>query len=462
MLAFEAAGDNGGSAIAQYNLYATAATADGESTELYAIVSSYDAASMEFTLDNTVETSFISGSKYRFRLSATNTIGEGELSNSVTIALAENALQPAAPTRDLTRSRQSAMYITWTAVVPADGLVVDGYKLNMTRLGTGESFCVYDGSENNQRLFYNVTGLSAGERYAFSVSSVNFNGESGPSDELIVVSCTPPDEFPKPFFISSTQSSVTIGWLPPSDMGGCNLLTYELQINDGLGGTSFLGIDSVALSGRPYLTQHTVTAEATADPATAGGPLVSGGTYKVKLLAYNEVGHTESTNYLDVVVASVPEPPPSAPSQNFAFTDEGKIRVEFGTLESATYNGGSQILGYDLWRDDGAGGDLGSLYGSAAAFQSNLALTFTDFDVMKGTTYRYMYRARNINGWGDFSEVGYLFAASVPARPQAPSLVSVDDGEISLQLFTSEDTGGNDLTAYELWMDAGDINTAYS
>ena len=255
---------------------------------------------------------------------------------------------------------------------------------------------------------------------------------------------------------------MTIGWVPPSDMGGCNLLTYELQINDGLGGDSFLGIDSGTLDGRPYLIQHTITVEATADPAVAGGPLVLGGAYKVKLLAYNEVGHTESTNYLEIVVASVPDPPPNAPTQDFTHTDEGQIRVGFGSLESATYNGGSKILGHDLWRDDGAGGDLSSLYGAAAAFQSNLALTFTDFDVVKGTTYRYMYRARNVNGWGDFSEVAYLFAASVPAQPRAPSLVSVDDDEISLRLYTSEDTGGNDLLAYELWIDAGDTNTAFS
>jgi hypothetical protein len=47
---------------------------------------------MAFVLDNTVETTFASGLKYRFRLSATNTIGEGEMSNSVTIALANDAL----------------------------------------------------------------------------------------------------------------------------------------------------------------------------------------------------------------------------------------------------------------------------------------------------------------------------------------------------------------------------------
>jgi hypothetical protein len=131
------------------------------------------------------------------------------------------------------------MYIEWAAVTPADSLVVDGYKLNVTQLGTGLSWNVYDGSENNQRLFYNVTGLETGERYAFTVDSVNFNGISPASDELIVVACKPPDGFPKPYYIESTSSTVTVGWTSPSDTGGCNLLGYELQINDGLGGDTF-------------------------------------------------------------------------------------------------------------------------------------------------------------------------------------------------------------------------------
>ena len=68
------------------------------------MVASYDGLAKEFTLDNTIEASFISGTKYRFRLSATNSIGEGEMSNSVTVALADPAPQPAAPTLVLEKS----------------------------------------------------------------------------------------------------------------------------------------------------------------------------------------------------------------------------------------------------------------------------------------------------------------------------------------------------------------------
>jgi hypothetical protein len=157
------------------------------------------------------------------------------------------------PVRNLARSTKTSAYITWSAVVPVDGLPIDGYLLNMTKLGSGQSVCVYNGSANSERLFYNVTGLETGHRYAFRVTSVNFNGLSAPGPELLIVVCVPPSGFPKPFYNASTAASVTLGWSTPSDDGGCPLQGYELYINDGLGGSTFAGIDSTILENRPYI-----------------------------------------------------------------------------------------------------------------------------------------------------------------------------------------------------------------
>jgi len=76
-------------------------------------------------------------------------------------------------------------------------------------------------------------------------------------------------------------------------------------------------------------------------------------------------------------------------------------------------NGGSAILGYDLWRDDGNNGDFTRIY----SVDQVLAPSYIDENVEKGKTYRYKYRARNINGWGDFSNAAYLFAADTPSQP---------------------------------------------
>lgn len=58
--------------------------------------------------------------------------------------------------------------------------------------------------------------------------------------------------------------------------------------------------------------------------------------------------------------------------------------------------GGSEILGYDLWRDDGQDGDYKALYHTDVI----LTLTYADFEVETSKLYRYKYRARNVNGYG--------------------------------------------------------------
>lgn len=85
-------------------------------------------------------------------------------------------------------------------------------------------------------------------------------------------------------------------------------------------------------------------------------------------------------------------------------------------------NGGSTVLGYDLWRDDGNNGAYTRLYN----VDNVLSDSYIDTNVVKGKTYKYKYRVRNINGWGGFSSAGYLFAADKPSKPAIPTLSSVD------------------------------------
>lgn len=51
-------------------------------------IGTYNGNDITYTLDNTVETSFLTGTKYRFKVSAINDIGEGPTSNEIRIVLA--------------------------------------------------------------------------------------------------------------------------------------------------------------------------------------------------------------------------------------------------------------------------------------------------------------------------------------------------------------------------------------
>ncbi len=219
--------------------------------------------------------------------------------------------------------------------------------------------------------------------------------------------------------------------------GGCPIYTYALYVNGAI-------TDDAAINKKPYLQQHTIS-----------GLTLTGSQYDIKIRAYNDIDYVES-DALKVILAATPDTPTTAPHQDYAQTTGTVIKVLYDALTVAE-NGGSLILGYDLWRDDGLNGDYFRLY----TVDNVLATVYYDTNVMKNRVYRYKYRARNINGWGGFSFPGFMFAADVPSRPAVPTLKSVSASEIVVELYPPQDTGGSAVTEFELWRDNGSPNSDF-
>lgn len=76
--------------------------------------------------------------------------------------------------------------------------------------------------------------------------------------------------------------------------------------------------------------------------------------------------------------------------------------------------------------------------------------------------FRFRFRAKNINGWSDFSPIQYITAAAVPVRPPAPEFVTATAATITLVLSPSTDSRGSDITAYELFRNGGGTSTTYT
>jgi len=81
---------------------------------------------------------------------------------------------------------------------------------------------------------------------------------------------------------------------------------------------------------------------------------------------------------------------------------------------------------------------------------------------VRGETYRVRYRAQNFNGWGPYSAIGYIKAATVPGTPPAPLFVSSAATSLTLQFIPPDDNGGSTISSYKLSMDTIQATPSFS
>jgi len=142
------------------------------------------------------------------------------------------------------------------------------------------------------------------------VQAVDYNGVGEASDELQATVCLAPSNIGSPYYLTSTTTSITVGWSAPTYNGGCPIISYTLYRNDGAGGTTTTVVDAATIQNKPYLSQHAVT-----------GLSPTGNTFKFKIEAENEIGSVVSEE-VSIVLASVPDAPSAAPTQDLTATTE--------------------------------------------------------------------------------------------------------------------------------------------
>jgi hypothetical protein len=83
-------------------------------------------------------------------------------------------------------------------------------------------------------------------------------------------------------------------------------------------------------------------------------------------------------------------------------------------------------------------------------------------NITTGMTYRFRYRAMNINGWSGWSPIGFIKAASVPQAPLAPTLVGATSTSITVKINLSLDNGGAPILDYKLFIDQGSLGSLFT
>ena len=142
--------------------------------------------------------------------------------------------------------------------------------------------------------------------------------------------------------------------------------------------------------------------------------LVYGNLVVAKVQAYNSKGWSSLSpaNAAGATIQTEPQAM-SAPARG-ATTSETQIEVTWTAITSAPANGGSSVTSYNLQWDAGSGGATWSnVVGYSPAYTgTSIVLTSS---ITAGATYQFQVRARNVDGWGAFSPVTSIKAASVPS-----------------------------------------------
>ncbi|UCF08116.1 MAG: fibronectin type III domain-containing protein, partial [Thermoplasmata archaeon] len=378
---------NGGSAIISYNIYRNG------STDILATVP----GGQLWYHDPDV----INGITYTYNVSANNSVGEGPRSENI---LATPMTVPSEP-QDLVESVGDEYVALWW-VMPDDdgGSTITGY--NIYRNGIAG---VYDtmGPAQAWWIDYDVVN---GVTYTYNITALNSVGE-GPPATISATPMTEPSE-PRNLWAVSGDGYVHLTWEEPLDFGGSQISLYNIYRNDSL------DVYATVSASQLWFNDTNV---------------VNGMTYTYNISANNSAGEGPKS----AGRGGTPLAVPSAPRNLQAGAGNEYAHL---TWDEPLYDGGSEITGYNIYRNGTQG-----VFASVPAGQ----LWYNDTNVINGITYTFGVSAVNIAGEGTRS--------TIPAKPMtvpsAPRNLQeeVGDGFVNITWDNPLDDGGSPVTEYHIY-----------
>ena len=443
-LKFKATEDNGGDLVTDYQLFIDGGSEGSTFNEL----TNYTYSTHGFSYSVIVSDESLSvGKFYRFKYLAVNSKGPSEKSNALTVPLAD---VPATPSSlSLTALTQTSVQAEWIASVTTGTTAGDilGYKIYRDDGLSGSFSLIFDGSNIATVRSITTSSLVSGYYYKFKHVAVNSAGSSSYSPEVGVYTCVEPSGIAAPTLGTITQTSVEVFWTAPSSNGGCPIEGYELYVTN-LARSAYNEVHSGSVNDLPNLRTFTIT------ELPSG---VLGNKMNIQVKAKNSAGLYGESDILEVTVAGVPSKPTAAPTEDEDVTTKSTIGVAYTEPD----NQGSTILSYEVQIDDGDEGEFTTFAGGDTSNYITLKAQ-TSSGIVEALTYRVRYRAKNVNGWGEYSDIVYILAASVPDPPSKPLYSSSTNTTITVGLSPSVVNNGAPITSHILYMDSGSLTSTFT
>ncbi len=358
-------------------------------------------------------TGLTNGGIYTFSVTATNEAGTSTagLSNQITLANAPS--QPSSVTA--TAGIRSAS-LSWTAP-NNNGSAISGYTVTVSSSNGGSLGTVGTISGTS----CNITGLTNGGIYTFSVTATNGAGTSAAGTSNTISLASPPNA---PSSINATAGirSASLSWTAP-DNNGSAITSYTVTVSSSNGGS--LGT-VVTISG----TSCTVTG------------LTNGGIYTFSVTATNGAGTSTAGTSNTISLAS----PPNAPTSVTATAGIGSASLSW----PAPNDNGSAITSYTVTVSSSNGGSLGTVVTISGTSCTVTGLT-------NGGIYTFSVTATNGAGTGPARTSNTITLAGVPSAPTSIA-ATIEIGTSTITWNPPSNNGGSPISFYTLRITGGSYN----
>jgi hypothetical protein len=382
---------------------------------------------------------------YTFRVRAIDQAGNVGNPASYTWAIASTTpatTAPTAPVVGTATAGDASATVSWSAPSSNGGSAITGYQVQAYNAATNAAVGTVRTAASTATSL-NVTGLSNGTSYKFTVRAVNATGtspESAPSNTVTPAAAAPTVTAPgAPSSVLATagNTSAVVSWAAPANTGGAAITEYEVQVRNGTG--TVLRTDS-AIPG-------------TARSATISG-LTNGTAYNFRVRAINSAGPgalSAASNSVTPSAATSTATAPAAPTIGTATAGNASATVNWAAPANT---GGAAITEYRVQVRNSAGTVLRTVNAIAPTARSTTVTSLTN-----GTAYNFRVRAVNSAGPGALSAASNSVTprattttttATKPATPAAPTATAgVAGGAITATAaWTAPANGGSPITGY--------------
>ena len=352
-------------------------------------------------------TGLSNGTAYSFTVIAVTNLGSTPPSAP---AIATPRTVPGAPSDVSAVAMNASASVSWSAPASDGGSAVTGYT---SAASPGGATCSTSVGIDLDPLSCDVTGLSNGISYSFTVVAHNAAGDSdlgGPSAS--VMPKTVPSA-PRSVFGVPGNGQVSLSWLAPLTLNGSSLLGYRATAAPGGGTCSTLVSDVNPLS------------------CVVSG-LTNGSLYSFRVVALVDGAQSASS----ASSSGTPRTVPGAPSGVSGAPGSGSATVSWVAPVS---NGGSPINSYVL--------AVSPVAGSCVVTGVSASCT----GLTNGTAYSFTVIARNAAGDSVPSGASVpVVPRTVPGAPRNVTGAAEDESSIAVYWDAPVSDGGSAVTGYSV------------